>query len=903
MSREKHEGRSTTYRTTRIIVLCVCFFVSIAVRAQVTISGCITDASEKKPVEHVSVVLYKFNSNQIITYSFSDPQGCFRLQHVTQGVFLLKANMLGYRPFSKELIIAADSATVPLAFSLEPDTKELEAVEVHGVQPIIVKQDTIIYDVAHWTQGTDRTLEEVLARIPGFKIRGDGELSINGKPIDKVLIDGKEVSDAGAALITRSLSPDNVEAIEVRLDEQDATLKESLIDTRKLVVLDIRLRDDVNKAFFGLARTNAGHQKQSFRPGGYGNVFSLRKKTNVHLFTEHDQFGEQTISLDQIKNIGQEAFQKIFDTPADFNEISEKQDFNREIYGFKDYTRSTNSILGATGHHRLGDKWQLFVGSYNSYQTLDLKRNYQQRFFGGPEAGFEELRSLKNLSSKNKAELRFDQDNIKVRIDVNAVWLNNRSTSDAHTSNPFLYQFGDRLRAANLYQNGFVEYVTSGSWSFRVKTALAQQKGNHIKNLLHNDSAYGAFIVNQTSQPVFSLQQTIRTRQDQWYNEAGAFFKKSWGQTSLLFRHEFQRLTTEKRAVDQEAEGAGAQVPGFTLPLAHRSFQKFGPGAIQSVKLGQVRLGAEFFYATAQFPKQDGTAQVKRLPEYRFSIDYNPGHMDHILVSWTRRISVFSLHKVMAGFTLRDFQNATIIGPAQLTPQPEEILEIWTGKNFPSANLMIDPTVLIGRTRTSDRIVLGSIPVTTLYDQLSASYVAASLPFTKTFKRIPLQIILEPELIHSLQDNIDENGSRYRTQTQRHLLGLKVSSEFDKKTVHFLIYPKYSTFRFSSERDPVTSIQHMASLEATLGWSITKQISGRTTWRHVIFTGTADSRFTNGSAQLRYTRKRTTFWLEADNILNNSLFVRQTILPNVFVNNNEAVFSRYVKLGVDVKFR
>lgn len=870
--------------------------------AQTTITGCVTDASERSPVEYVSVILFRFSSNQIVTYSFSNQEGCFRLAGVPQGVFTLKATMLGYHPFTQQLVIAADSVLVPLTIALVPRTTELEVVEIRGVQPIIVKQDTIIYNVGHWTQATDRTLEEVLGRIPGFKIRGDGELSLNGKPIDKVIIDGKEISDGGAALNTRSISPEDVKEIQVRLDEKDAALKESLIDTRKLVVLDIRLRDDMNKSLFGVVRGSVG-QQQTARPGGYGNLFSLGKKTNLHLFAEYDQFGEQTISLDQVKNIGQEAFQKIFDVPADFNEIAEKQDLNREIYGFKDYTRSITNVLGATGAHRISDRVQLFAGSYNSYQLMDRQRNYQQRFFGGPETGFDEATALKNFSSKNKLEIRFDYAKIKARLDVNTVIMSDRSSMDNQAVNNLAYRFNGRLRATNFYQNGFFEYVPGGSWAFRVKTALAQRSDDRQNNLHHNDLTYASFFVNQAMQPVVSFGQTIRNRQISWHNEAGAFFKEAWGQTSVLIRHEFQQLEADKRGLDKGRDDPMANVPDFTLPLTQRQFQKWGAGVGQSVKLGDVQLAGEFFQTISTFPLQNGTRQMITLPEYKFSFDYQPGTVDHVMISWTGRVSSFSLHKVMAGFTLRDFQVASIIGPAQLTPQPEEVAEIWIGKNFSAISLMVDPTLIIGRTRTTDRVVIGSLPVVTWYDQLKARYLAASLPFTKTFRRIPLQLILEPEMLHSLQENFDQAERPYNTLTERYLLGLKVNSDFDKKTIHFVIYPKYSAFRFSSAVDPTVSVQHMTSLEATMGWSITKHLTASTTWRYVVFQGTSDSRFTNGALQIRYNHKDIVVWLEGDNILNNRTFIRQTISPNVFINNNEAVFGRYVKLGIDLKFR
>ncbi|NJO01772.1 MAG: hypothetical protein HC880_08865, partial [Bacteroidia bacterium] len=70
----------------------------------------------------------------------------------------------------------------------------------------------------------------------------------------KVLINGEEVTDQGAALITRSLSAGNVKSVEVRFDEKNDKLKESLLDTRNYVVLDIKLDQALHQAWFGKAR-------------------------------------------------------------------------------------------------------------------------------------------------------------------------------------------------------------------------------------------------------------------------------------------------------------------------------------------------------------------------------------------------------------------------------------------------------------------------------------------------------------------------------------------------------------------------------------------------------------------------------------------------------------------------
>jgi hypothetical protein len=871
---------------------------------QVTISGQITDRADSQPLEQVPVVVYRFNTNQIITYTFSNDQGHYRLSNIPVGVFTLKATMLGYHPYLKELVIAdSDSVHLPLSFSMEQKATELSQVVVQAVQPIIIKKDTIIFNVAHWTQATDRTLEEVLARIPGFKIHGDGELSVNGKRIDKVIINGREVSDAGAALITRSIAPENVKEIEVRLDEKDAALKESLIDTRRLVVLDIKLKDEVNQSLFGLARGNVG-QQQKTRPGVYGNGFSLRNKTNIHVFAEHDQFGEETIALDQIKNIGEEAFQKIFNVPADFGELTERQEFNKEIYGFKDYTRSINSVVGTTVQRQLAKNLKLFAGSYNAHQILERQRTYEQIFFGNPAIGFNETNTLDNLSSKNKIEIRFDTEKWKVRTDANAVFLTHRvnNVNDGFTSTS--YAFNHRHTASNFYQNAFAEYVPKGSWAFRAKSAFASRQVAHTRTLDHNDTTYGRLFFNALRQPVFSMRQTINDRLISWYNEAGAFFKRSRMQTSIQFRHEIQRLEHEKRATDQSAEGPEAEVGAFSLPNTFRQFQKFGPGLRQAFQFDPFRVSGEVFYTTAIFPLQNGSLQNLQQAEYNVSLDLNANHGNHVMISWMRRISAFSLHKVLAGYTLRDFQNVSVIGAVNVAPQPEEVWQVWAGKNFQSIQLIIDPAFAFGRTLTSDRIVPGGrLPVETFYDQLPASYFMASVPFTKNFNRIPIQLVLEPELVNSSQQNIGLNAQTYLTKTERYLLGLKVNSAFEKKVFTFFLYPKYSAFRFSTDIDPTVTTMQMSSLTGSAGVVIAKNVAVNSELRHVIFRGPSDGTFTNARVQIRYTQKSKVFWLEADNLLNNRLFIRQSILPNVFIDNQEVVFGRYLKIGLDFKFR
>ena len=212
---------------------------------QTVIQGSITDAVDSTTLPFVSAILYQYQSNKIINYTQSDVDGNYQLKVPSElSILTLKTSRLGYHPFEQDIVLGSEKdTTIVFSFQLTPKAEQLQEVVVQG--PIIVKKDTIIYDVAHFTQARDQTLEDVLAKIPGFKIRGDGEIEVNGKAIQKVLIDGEEVTDAGTALLTRSISPEDVKNVEVRMDEKNTKLKESLLDATEYVVLDIKLKEEL----------------------------------------------------------------------------------------------------------------------------------------------------------------------------------------------------------------------------------------------------------------------------------------------------------------------------------------------------------------------------------------------------------------------------------------------------------------------------------------------------------------------------------------------------------------------------------------------------------------------------------------------------------------------------------
>ncbi|MEL7148776.1 MAG: hypothetical protein AAFO69_20545 [Bacteroidota bacterium] len=300
------------------------------------------------------------------------------------------------------------------------------------------------------------------------------------------------------------------------------------------------------------------------------------------------------------------------------------------------------------------------------------------------------------------------------------------------------------------------------------------------------------------------------------------------------------------------------------------------------------------------FPTEENTEHTFQL-EFITSLEYQISRSSSTTFLLKRQVGSFPLRKVVNGFVLENFQTIAIPGSTQIQPTPEYVAEIVGITEF--SGWEFDPAALYGKTFTGNRFVSNTSGIVeALYDQLEASYWAITLPLKKNLKNLPLFIALEPEWIINSARNISEGGISYLIKTNRTFLGLKLATDFDHQKFNLNIYPKYTAFNFFNGLSKVRSRQEMFSLNARLNLDFfDHRLLLSPQLRTVRFFGNVRSEFTNLAVNLSYKIKGVDLQLQADNLLNNQFFVRQTLFPNFFISENSEVFSRFVRVGVEFK--
>lgn len=169
------------------------------------------------PIPDVTAILRA--DNKILTYTKSDENGYFELKlgnNDPTSTYSLEFNHMGY----ERKRIPLDSTVRELTVRLQRKNIGLEEVKVGEPPGIYQKSDTLVYRVASFADSLDCNIGEVLKRMPGFEVSGEGKISYLGKGISNFYIDGDDVLGSRYGLGTKTISPDLISNVEVYTNHQ-----------------------------------------------------------------------------------------------------------------------------------------------------------------------------------------------------------------------------------------------------------------------------------------------------------------------------------------------------------------------------------------------------------------------------------------------------------------------------------------------------------------------------------------------------------------------------------------------------------------------------------------------------------------------------------------------------------
>ncbi|MBQ0094060.1 MAG: TonB-dependent receptor [Bacteroidales bacterium] len=247
----------------KVVVLVLSIFLSSSIiLAQSRVKVALQEEDSGEAVAYATVTLSRPGAKSAQYAALSDEKGAAVFSGVKNGTYLLKAELLGYLPVTKEIKI---TGAVDLRILKMPqDAQAIDAAKVSAVgNPVIIKKDTIEYNASSFKVTDNDVLEDLLKKLPGVEVAEDGTITQNGETITKIMIDGKTFFLDDPQLASKNIPAKIIEKVKVIDKKSDQAEFTGIDDGEEEHVIDLTIQKGMMKGLFGNVMAGGGHDLAS----------------------------------------------------------------------------------------------------------------------------------------------------------------------------------------------------------------------------------------------------------------------------------------------------------------------------------------------------------------------------------------------------------------------------------------------------------------------------------------------------------------------------------------------------------------------------------------------------------------------------------------------------------------
>ena len=205
----------------------------IQAMAQRNITGKVIESDSQEPVAQTTVRLLKQDST-MVTGSLTNLDGNFRVKAPAAGTYIVQVTCVGFKPFTKTVKVTADKDVALGTIDLKPDAIMLKGATVTGqASKVTLKEDTFVYNASAYRTPEGSVIEELVRKLPGAQVDDAGKVTINGKEVKKILIDGKEFMTGDTKTAMKNLPTSIVERVKAYDQKSDLAVSVVLMMVRR----------------------------------------------------------------------------------------------------------------------------------------------------------------------------------------------------------------------------------------------------------------------------------------------------------------------------------------------------------------------------------------------------------------------------------------------------------------------------------------------------------------------------------------------------------------------------------------------------------------------------------------------------------------------------------------------
>ena len=262
------------------ILLLLGLFASLTHAQEFKVVGELFDSESKEELEAATVYLETLRDSTLVTYTITNSKGAFSLEGKTKlNRLRLSISFVGYGSFEK--IIDINSEEINLgSISLNVARASLDEVVLKSRAPIRFKKDTLEFNVSSFKTKKDATIEDLLRELPGVEVDEEGKIKVNGKEVNKILVNGKPFFGDDPTIATRNLTKEIIEKIQVTDTKTKSEAFSGEQGDAENKTINLTIKEENNKGVFGRAAVGGGTDER-YEFAGLFNYFNKDRRLSL----------------------------------------------------------------------------------------------------------------------------------------------------------------------------------------------------------------------------------------------------------------------------------------------------------------------------------------------------------------------------------------------------------------------------------------------------------------------------------------------------------------------------------------------------------------------------------------------------------------------------------------------
>ncbi|ARN72085.1 hypothetical protein BST91_10695 [Nonlabens tegetincola] len=272
-----------------ILIAILCLFVFAFAKAQsVKITGVVAD-SLGNTLGMANVIAYQQDKN-LGAFGITNDQGKYQLLNLKKdSTYILKVSFLGLKTI--EDTVKNIQTDLVKNYIMLNGADELDAINIVYEMPVSIKGDTIVYNADSFTNGTEDKLEDTLNKLPGVEVNEDGDILVEGKQVEKVMVEGKDFFEGDSRLATKNIPADAIDKVQVLRNYNNRSQLKGLGNDQDRVVINLKLKEGKKKFWFGEATVGAGYGGDKARYIIQPKAFYYSEDFSMNILTDFNDLG------------------------------------------------------------------------------------------------------------------------------------------------------------------------------------------------------------------------------------------------------------------------------------------------------------------------------------------------------------------------------------------------------------------------------------------------------------------------------------------------------------------------------------------------------------------------------------------------------------------------------------